>query len=164
MIIAVLFYYVVHEGTHIIIALIYGVFEKIKILGLGMQVVINKELLTDIQIGIFCISSTIATIIVSYILILLMHKIIKTKSKLFKAICYHVTIAFLLIDPLYLAIIYRLFGGGDMNGILLFKIPEIIIQTIFGIIFIINMLLIFKKVYPTYKKDFNNSNNTLNKK
>ena len=71
-----------------------------------------------------------------------------------KAICYYTTLALLLIDPLYLTIIYKLVGGGDMNGILLFGIQEEVVQLIYGIIVLINILLIIKKIYPVYKKSF----------
>ena len=81
-------------------------------------------------------------------------RIVESKNKLFKAICFYTTLAFLLLDPLYLTIVYKFVGGGDMNGILLFGVPEIIIQIIFGIIAIINIFLIIKKIYPAYKKSF----------
>ena len=80
--------------------------------------------------------------------------IVASKNKTFKAITYYTTLAFLLLDPLYLAIIYKFVGGGDMNGILLFGIPEIVIQFIYGCITVINIFLINKKIYPTYKKSF----------
>lgn len=151
---AILLYYIIHEGSHVIVALLYGVFEEVKILGLGVQVVANVEVLTDFQIGIFCIVGNISTLLVGYLLVLFNKIITKSKNKVFKAICYYTTLAFLLIDPLYLMIIYKFFGGGDMNGILLFGIPEIIVQFIFGIIAVINILLIIKKIYPVYKNSF----------
>ena len=151
---AILLYYIIHEGSHVIVALLYGVFEEVKILGLGVQVVANVEVLTDFQIGIFCIVGNISTLLVGYLLVLFNKIITKSKNRVFKAICYYTTLAFLLIDPLYLTIIYKFFGGGDMNGILLFGIPEIIVQFIFGIIAVINILLIIKKIYPVYKNSF----------
>ena len=152
---AILLYYIIHESSHMIIALFYGVFEEVKILGLGVQVVANIEVLTNFQIGIFCIVGSISTLLVGYLLVLFNKRIIKSKNKVFKAICYYTTLAFLLIDPLYLTIIYKFVSGGDMNGILLFGIPEIIAQFIFGIIAVINILLIIKKIYPAYKKSLN---------
>lgn len=110
--------------------------------------------MTDFQIGIFCIVGSISTLLVGYLLVLFIKRIAKGKNKVFKAICYYTTLAFLLIDPLYLTIIYKLVGGGDMNGILLFGIPEIIVQFIFGITTVINILLIIKKIYPVYKNSF----------
>ena len=151
---AILLYYIIHEGSHIVIALRYGVFEKVKILGLGVQVVANIESLTDFQKAIFCIAGSISTLMIAYILTIFTKKIIESKNKFFKAICYYTTLALLLIDPLYLTIIYKMVGGGDMNGILLFGVPEILIQFIFGLIMIMNVLLIIKKIYPTYKKSF----------
>lgn len=149
---AILLYYVIHEGSHLIVALRYGVFKKIKILGLGIQVVTNIELLTDLQKAIFCLVGSISTLITAYILVAFTKKIVKSKNNFFKAISYYTTLGFLLLDPLYLTIIYKFVGGGDMNGILLFGIPEILIQLFFLIITIVNILLIIKKVYPTYKK------------
>ncbi len=151
---AILLYYIIHEGSHVIVALLYGVFEEVKILGLGVQVVANDEVLTDFQIGIFCIVGSISTLLVGYLLVLLSKRIAKRKNKVFKAICYYTTLAFLLIDPLYLTIIYKFVGGGDMNGILLFGVSEIIVQFIFGIIAVMNILLIIKKIYPVYKNSF----------
>ncbi len=151
---AIFLYYIIHEVSHVIIVLMYGVFEKIKILGLGIQVVANVELLSNFQIGIFCIIGSITTLLVAYLLTLFIKKIVKSKNKVFKSICYYTTLAFLLLDPLYLTIVYKFVGGGDMNGILLFGIPEIILQFIYGIITLINVLLIIKKVYPAYKKSF----------
>lgn len=151
---AILLYYIIHESSHMIIALFYGVFEEVKILGLGVQVVANIEVLTNFQIGIFCIVGSISTLLVGYLLVLFVKKIVKSKNKVFKAIFYYTTLALLLIDPLYLTIIYKLVGGGDMNGILLFGMQEVAVQVIYGIIAIINILLIIKKIYPVYKKSF----------
>ena len=155
---AIILYYIIHEGGHIIIALIYGVFEKVKIIGLGVQVVAKVELLTDFQTAIFCIIGSIATMLIAYLLVILTKKIVKSRNKMIKAICYYTTLALLLIDPLYLTIIYKLVGGGDMNGILLFGIQEEVVQLIYGSIALINILLIIKKIYPVYKKSFKEVN------
>lgn len=155
LIIAIILYYIIHEGSHIAVARFYGVFEKVKILGLGVQVVAKVEKLSHFQTAIFCISGSISTVLVAYILVLLTNVIVKYKSKMVRAICYYMTLAFLLIDPLYLSVIYKFVGGGDMNGILLSGIPEIVIQIIFGSIAIINIYLIIKKIYPAYKNSFN---------
>ena len=151
---AILLYYIIHEGSHIVVALIYGVFEKVKLLGLGVQVVANAKQLTNYQIAIFCIVGSIVTLLVGYFLVLNTKRIVESKYKILKAIAYYTTLSFLLIDPLYLTIMYKFVGGGDMNGILLFGIPEIVLQLIYGSITIINFFLINKKIYPEYKKSF----------
>ena len=50
---AVASYYVVHEGAHLLYALAMGVFKEIRFMGLGMQIDIYAERLTDTQLGVF---------------------------------------------------------------------------------------------------------------
>lgn len=50
---AVIAYYIIHEGAHLIAALYYGVFKGINLMGLGMQIDVYAERMTDIQLGIF---------------------------------------------------------------------------------------------------------------
>ena len=37
LIIAIILYYIIHECSHIVVAIFYGVFEKVKILGLEFK-------------------------------------------------------------------------------------------------------------------------------
>ena len=149
LIIAVLIYYVIHEGSHLLVALSYGVFKKIKLSTLGVQIVINDANLSNFNLAIFCVVGFLSTFITSYILVLLINKIVKLKSKYLK------TIILLLLDPLYLTILYNFVGGGDMNGILLFNISNTIIKLFFFIILILNLFVFIKVVLPKYKKSFN---------
>lgn len=151
---AIILYYLIHEGSHVLVALFYGVFEKVKILGLGVQVIANIEILSDFQRAIFCVSGCISTLLVGYLLVIFTKRIVRSKNKIVKAVCYYTTLAFMLLDPIYLTILYKFVGGGDMNGILLLGIPEVIVQLIFSIIAIINIFLIVKKIYPAYKQSF----------
>ena len=50
--VAVFLYYFIHEGSHLVIALLYGVFQEIRFLGAGVQVAIHTELLTENQMEI----------------------------------------------------------------------------------------------------------------
>ena len=115
----------------------------------------SANFLNNFQKAIFCVSGCVSTLLVGYLLVLFIKKIVKNKNKIIKAICYYATLAFLLLDPIYLTILYKFVGGGDMNGILLFGLSEVLVQMIFGIITIINICLIIKKVYPAYKQSFN---------
>ena len=66
---------------------------------------------------------------------------------------YYITIALLLIDPVYLSVLCGFVGGGDMNGIsLLF--PEIAVRIVYGIILIINVVVFVKIVLPKYRLAF----------
>lgn len=155
LIIAVLIYYVIHEGSHLLVALSYGVFKKIKLSTLGVQIVINDANLSNFNLAIFCVVGFLSTFITSYILVLLINKIVKLKSKYLKTIFYYTTLILLLLDPLYLTILYNFVGGGDMNGILLFNISNTIIKLFFFIILILNLFVFIKVVLPKYKKSFN---------
>ena len=150
---AVLAYYIIHEGAHLIYALITGAFKQINVMGMGVQIDIYAERITDIQLGIFCLVGSVATFVTAYTLVLFTNKIGKNSSKIFKACMYYITIAMLLIDPVYLSVLCGFFGGGDMNGIsLLF--PEIAVRIVYGIILAINVVVFVKIVLPKYRLAF----------
>lgn len=151
--IAIVLYYLIHEVGHFIVAKIYGVFEKIRILGPGVQVVIKAGALTDMQNAVFCVSGAVCTLAAAYLLVFFSAKIAGSKNKIIKAICYYTTLTLLLADPLYLAIFYPFVGGGDMNGLLLTGLPENLLRLLFGAIAAIHILLILKKIYPIYRLD-----------
>lgn len=150
---AVLAYYIIHEGAHLIYALAAGVFRKVNFMGLGVQIGIYEEQMSNLQLGLFCLSGTAATTVTAYVLVLTTSQICKAGSKVLKACLYYITIAMLLIDPLYLSILCGFFGGGDMNGIALL-FPEWAVRIFFGALFLINCLLFWKTVLPKYKRAF----------
>ena len=150
---AIIAYYLIHEGAHFIYALFTGVFKQINFMGLGMQIDIYSENMTQAQLGVFCLIGSVATLLSAYILIALIGKIAKISSKVFNACAYYITIAMLLIDPLYLSVLCGFFGGGDMNGIK-FLIPEVAARIIYGIILMTNALVFVKFVLPKYKTAF----------
>ena len=150
---AVLAYYIIHEGAHLIYALITGAFKQINVMGMGVQIDIYAERITDIQLGIFCLVGSVATFVTAYTLVLFTNKIGKNASKIFKACMYYITIAMLLIDPVYLSVLCGFFGGGDMNGISL-VVPETVARILYGIILLINIAVFVKIVLPKYKQAF----------
>ena len=154
---AVLSYYFIHEGAHLIYALMIGALKKIKFMGLGIQIDIYVEKVSPEQLGYFCIIGSMATLIVAYILIFFIKKIRNTPSKVFKAIMYYTTLALLFADPLYLSVLYRFVGGGDMNGIaLLFSQKGA--SCMYGCILLLNLLSFWKIVLPQYKTAFTENN------
>lgn len=152
---AVIAYYLVHEGAHFLYAICTGVFKKINFTGIGMQVDVYADKMTNTQLGIFCLVGSIATLIAAYGIILLTGRICKHQSKVFKACMYYITIAMLLLDPLYLSILCGFFGGGDMNGISLL-VPEAVARTGYGGLLILNAVLFWKQVLPAYTHGFQN--------
>lgn len=151
---AVISYYLIHEGAHMIYALITNSFRSLNLVGvLGVQIDIYPEKLTDLQMGIFCIVGSVATAAAAYILVALSDRIGKVASPVFKACMYYTTLALLLLDPIYLGILFRFFGGGDMNGIRLL-IPEVAAQCIYLGLLLINGFIFWKIVLPKYKTFF----------
>ena len=150
---AVLAYYAVHEGAHLIYALSAGIFRQINFMGIGMQIGIYEERMSDTGLGIFCCIGVAATMITAYVLTLTSAQICKVKTKTFKACMYYITIAMLLLDPLYLSILCGFFGGGDMNGIAIF-LPEWLARSFFGVLLVINCVIFWKVVLPKYKEAF----------
>ena len=109
--------------------------------------------MSDTGLGIFCSVGVGATMITAYVLTLTSAQICKVKSKIFKAFMYYITIAMLLLDPLYLSILCGFFGGGDMNGIALL-LPEWLARSFIGALLVINCLIFWKVVLPRYKEAF----------
>ena len=125
-------------------------------MGLGVQVDVFRERMTDTQLGIFCLVGAVATFCMAYLLTAFAKKIGTARSKLLRAVLYYITIALLLIDPLYLSILCGPFGGGDMNGIALL-VPEWAARVGFGALLIVNGLMFWKRVLPVYSSSFSNA-------
>jgi hypothetical protein len=111
--------------------------------------------MADGQMALFCAAGAAATLFAGIVLAALAGKISHKKSKLLRAVMYYITIALLLLDPLYLSILCVFFGGGDMNGISLLC-PEWIARSFFAVLFILNGRIFWKRVLPVYKESFSN--------
>lgn len=147
---ALVAYYLVHAGAHFLYALIIGVFKQINFMGLGIQVDVYADRITDVQLGIFCLVGVLTTFCVGYLLTVLAKNICRAQSKLLRAMLYYITIAFLLLDPLYLSVLCGFWGGGYMNGIALLC-PEWAARCFFGALILVNGLIIWRRVLPTYQ-------------
>ena len=150
---AVAAYYIIHEGAHLLCALLMGVFKEIRFMGLGIQIDVYAQTMTPAQLGVFCLVGSAATALTGWILTVSTDRITSGHAPVFMACMYYITIAMLLIDPLYLSVLCRFFGGGDMNGISNL-LPETAARCILGCILAINAVLFFKIVLPKYKKAF----------
>ncbi len=150
---ALVAYYLVHEGAHLLYALFTGVLKQINFMGLGVQIDVYAEHMTNMQLGIFCLVGALATFSVGYLLAALARSICHAKSKLLRAMLYYITIALLLLDPLYLSVLCGFFGGGDMNGIALLY-PEWAARCLVGALLLVNGLVFWKRVLPVYRQSF----------
>lgn len=154
LIVALIVYYIVHEGAHFLYALAGNVFKCINFMGaLGVQVDVYREQMNDTMLAEFCMMGPAATLVTAWILVSLSKVFCKPDNLLFKACMYYVTIIMLFLDPVYLSFLYRFVGGGDMNGLkLLF--PEQSVAIVFGIILVIHVFAFVKFVLPVYKESF----------
>ena len=105
------------------------------------------------QLGFFCLVGSVATLVAAYILIALIGIISRSHSKVLKTCAYYITLAMLLLDPLYLSLLCGFFGGGDMNGIG-YLIPEVYARIMYGILLIVNAFVFWKFVLPKYRTMF----------
>lgn len=150
---AVLLYFIVHEGAHALYALSVGAFKQVNFLGVGVQVDIYRDRMTDTQLGIFCLVGAVSTFIVGWLLVLLCQRICALRPMFPRTLGWYLTLILLLLDPLYLSILYSFVGGGDMNGIVLIC-PEWPARIAFGLLGILHLVVIARYVYPAYKHSF----------
>ena len=141
----------VHEGVHIVVALLFGVYEGVKILPIGIEVLIEEPLtIGGYKLAVFSGLSSIVTITIGYGLLILTPRILKINSQPLKNYLYYVTLVFLLLDPIYLSLI-SFFVGGDINGIVLgLNIPYGLVRAVYFAIAVYNLYLVIKKLYPVY--------------
>lgn len=153
LILAVAAYFIIHEGAHLVYSLAVGGFEKVRFLGAGMQVVMDQGRMMEYEIGVACILAPAASLSAAYLLLFFMPKLLGLRSTFARAAAYYATLALLLTDPIYLSVVYPYVGGGDMNGISML-VPETYARIFFGVLFLVNLLLVFKIVVPAYKKAY----------
>ena len=147
---AVIAYFTLHEGAHLLLALYYKVFEQVNFMGLGMQIAINREALSEAQFIVFNLGGVVTTLVVGYVLVIFTKKIVTIKSKAIKAAFYYITLTMLFTDCIYLSVLSSFFGGGDLNGIALLFPTETTAKILFGVIGAINLFIFIKLVYPKY--------------
>lgn len=150
---AIAAYYIIHEGAHLIVALILGVFKSVKFMGVGVQIDIEQSMMSDLQMGIFCLAGAAATFVFGWLLVLLCNQICSLKSKVLRAAAWYTTITMLLLDPVYLSVLCGLFGGGDMNGIVLLC-PEVIARILFAGLGILHVIVVVRYLLPKYSRAF----------
>lgn len=152
LLLAAVAYYVLHEGAHLIYAPAMAHFKRIHFLGLGMQIDVYTEQMTDVQID-FCLVGATATLRAAWPLTAFCKRICKVKSPAFRAPAYYIAIAILFADPLYLSVLRGFFGGGDMNGISLL-LPEAAAKILFAVLDLLHAFVFVKRILPAYQASF----------
>lgn len=153
LVVAVVLYYVIHEGAHLAVALGMGTFKQINFIGLGMQIDVFAEQMTPTQMGWFCVAGPLTTFVVGWLLVVFAGKICSVESALIRTCAWYTSLTMLVLDALYLGIFYRWVGGGDMNGIALI-VPEVVASVVAIAIGVLNIILIWRVLYPAYARSF----------
>lgn len=153
--VAVLMYYIIHEGAHFVVALAQGVFKQVNFMGMGVQIDVFADRMDSIQMAFFCLAGPLATLVAGWLMVLFVRPLCRISSDVVRACAWYTSLTMLVLDPLYLGIFYRWVGGGDMNGIALIA-PEGTVSLIAGVVGVVNLLLVWKVLYPAYKASFKN--------
>ena len=151
--VAVLLYYIIHEGAHLAVALAQGAFKQINLIGMGVQIDVYAEQMSDTQMGLFCLAGPVATLIAGWLLVVFVGPICRIGSDVVRTCAWYTSLTMLMLDAVYLSVFYSWVGGGDMNGIALL-IPEIVARIGYGVLLAVNIVVFFKVVLPKYRAGF----------
>jgi len=149
---AVVLFFVLHEGLHALTALPFGEYQSFQIRPLGFEVVFNTPVAdrTGSHWALISGASNLATILMGYTLLALASCTARLRSAFLQALLFYLAFLGLLADPLNLSI-GPLIYGGDANGIAFgLGISRWIIQVVFGLIFLVNHELVARVLVPAY--------------
>ena len=149
---AVLIFVAVHEGTHAVVASLYGELKVFQVRPLGLEVVFRTP--TDERAGIqwALISgvSNVLTLVLGYSLLMLGKNINGLKNEFLRAGIFYLTLTFLLLDAFNLSIGPFIYGG-DVNGIAAgLGVNRYLIQAFFLMGMLVNRELVAQKLFPAY--------------
>jgi len=148
---------VLHEGLHVVFASIFGEYRGIRIvwagpIPFGIEVLMQSALedVSGPEWILISGASNLATLAVGYVLFLSRDKLARAPHVLVKAIWFHATLIFMLIDGFNLSI-GPFFYGGDVQGIARgLGGGQRAIQIVFLAVFLLNRELVAQKVLPAY--------------
>ena len=149
---AVVFFFFVHEGLHALTASFFGEYQAFHVRPLGLEVTFKTPVAerTGWHWALISGASSLATILLGYLLLGFGKRIHQLDNSTLKATLYYLTFLGLFLDPLNLSLGPLLYGG-DANGIAVgLGIPRWIIQGVFLVLFFINRELIARVLVPAY--------------
>ncbi len=152
LILAVIIFAIIHEGTHAIIAMAFEEYQTFQVHPYGLEVIFKTPVTErkGIKWGFISGMSNVVTLLFGYLMFSLRAKITRLQSSSLSALGYWLIILFLLLDPLNLSIGPFLYGG-DIGGIVVgFSINQYLIQIIFFVIFLLNREIIAQELLPAY--------------
>ena len=152
LIIAIIIFIIIHEGTHAIIASILNEYEAFQVHFYGFEVIYKTPIADRMGTiwGYISGLSNVVTLIIGYILFMYRKTLSRIRNSFFHNLGYWVIFVFMLFDALNLSII-PFFFGGDIGGIVRgFGINRFLVQSFFFAILLINRELIIHNLFPLY--------------
>lgn len=127
-----------------------GLSGAYKVLSLLFQANAKVDAMTNAQFGLFCLAGPVAVLVLGYILLSLAKRLSNRRAVFFRTLAQDVTIAFLLIDPIYLLMLSSFFGGGDLNGLAVF-LTSTLARVAVGVLLAVNLWAVVGRALPLYK-------------
>lgn len=149
---AVLILLTVHEGTHALMAMLYGEYEAFHIRPIGFEVTFRTPVdkRSGIQWAFISGASNLVTLLMGYLLLMLGEKLARLHSIFARASIFYLTTLSLLSDPFNLSVGPFIYGG-DANGLAIgLGINRYVIQAIFFVVLLVNRELVAQKLFPMY--------------
>ncbi len=142
----------VHEGTHALMAMLYGEYEAFHVRPIGFEVTFRTAVdeRSGIQWAIISGASNLVTLLMGYLLLVFGARLARLRSGFLRATTFYLTMLSLLADPFNLSIGPFIYGG-DANGIAVgLGINRYLIQFIFLVVLLVNRELVAQKLFPMY--------------
>ncbi len=141
-----------HEGTHALVAQMYGEYQAFHVRPIGLEVVYNTpvEQRQGIQWAAISGASNLVTLLLGYGLLALRHRIAGGQSGLLRMTTYYLTLILLLGDAFNLSLGPFLYGG-DVYGVAEgLNLHPWAIQAVFFGVLLLNRELVAQELLPAY--------------
>ena len=151
-VLAIVIFVAIHEGTHVLVASIYGEYDALYWNLIGPEVTFKTPVdeRSGIQWAFISGASNLVTLSLGYLLLSLGERFAHSRVVLLKAWVYYLTILMLLADALNLSVGPFVYGG-DANGIAVgLGISRYVVQVVFFILLLVNRELLAHRLLPAY--------------
>lgn len=151
---AFLTYLFLHHTAHFLAATRLGVFHELIITPTCIKVVLTPGTsFVGWRLALYSGLGSILTVSFGYLLFSLRHKILQLRRRAMKRYLYFLTLTFLLVDPLYIAVLSFVFCG-DICGIATgLGITCAFVRVVYGALGLLNIYLVCSRLQPAYAGD-----------
>ena len=143
----------IHEGSHILVAMSYGEFARVAIVDFLPQVVYETPVEargSELKWLLIAGVPSIVTVLLGYGLLAARNRIRSAFSGLTVAVLYWTTLVLLLLDPANLALGPFLFGGDAIGIAWGLDVSVIAVQVAAALVLMVNRELIVRLLFPLY--------------